>query len=421
MNQVSIIGATISGNRGAEAMLSTVMGRILEENPDARFNVYSYYPKEDQSLCGHKNIRIFSATPACLVFVLFPFALLLGALKFVRLGFLRPFFPKSVRALEDSDVLIDISGVSFMDGRAIFIPFNILTIFPAMLVGTPVVKFSQALGPFNSPVVKLPAKVFLSRCTKIFARGEKTRQNLQDLELGEDIIDNAADLAFLHKQAYCLSNENPQYLNAVIGKIEKLKKKGKPLIGLCPSSVIASRARKEKWNYPELLANIVKKLAAKGFSVLLFPNATREKSKKLRNNDLPVIEKTARYLAAFNEYPDDVIIITKDINTGGIKTLMEYCDLNIVSRFHAMIASLTLAKPLIVMGWGHKYQEVMEQFGLGAYVFDYKNNTPSLLVDKVVLVMKNKQNLQEKIRAALPEARKRSNHQFAFLFDMFGR
>jgi colanic acid/amylovoran biosynthesis protein len=43
--------------------------------------------------------------------------------------------------------LIDLAGVSFIDGREKFLPFNILTILPAMLLGVPVVKFAQAMGP----------------------------------------------------------------------------------------------------------------------------------------------------------------------------------------------------------------------------------------------------------------------------------
>jgi colanic acid/amylovoran biosynthesis protein len=421
MKRISVIGATISGNRGAEAMLSTVVGRILEKEPGAVFNVYSYYPEEDRKLCQGQNVRIFSATPVSLVFYLFPLCFILGFLKLIRMGGLRSLFPKGVRALEESDALIDISGVSFMDGRAIFIPFNILNIFPAMLVGTPVVKFAQALGPFKNPLVNISSRIFLSRCTRIFARGAATRKNLEDMKLHKDILDSAADLAFLHRESYSLSQENPEYLDSLISRIETLKKNDNTIIGLCPSSVIASKARKEKWNYVQMLSDIVKRLSEQGYTVLLFPNATREKSGKLRNNDLPVIEKIARYLAAFNEYPDDLLVVAKDINTVGIKRLMSYCDLNIVSRFHAMIASIALGKPLVVMGWGHKYQEVMQQFGLEDYVFDYKNNKPELLLDKVGSAFNQRNFIEKNIKQQLPEAQKQSHRQFDFLFDMFDK
>lgn len=421
MKKISIIGATISGNRGAECMLSTVIGRVRENDPDVLINVYSYYPEDDRRLCRDKKIKIFSTTPIYLAFVVFPSAIMLGLLKLARLSFLKSLFPKAVRVLEDSDVLIDIAGVSFMDGRLKFIPFNILTIFPAMAVQTPVVKFAQALGSFKNPLVSIPAKIFLSGCTKIFARGETTEQNLRDLKLHKNILGSAADLAFLHKNSYSLSAENSKYLNSLVSKIEKLKERNETIIGLCPSSVIATKAHKEKWNYVQLLTDIIRLLSRKGFAVLLFPNATREKSRKLRNNDLPVIEKTARYLAAFNEYPRNLLIVTKDINTTGIKTLLGYCDLSIVSRFHAMISSFVLEKPLIVMGWGHKYQEVMEQFDLGEFVFDYKSKHPEELLDKVVSALERKKNISENIKNKLPEVRENSYKQFEFIFDMLSK
>lgn len=421
MKSISIIGATISGNRGAESMLSTLIGRIRENNSDIIFNVYSYYPDDDKKLCHDQNIKIFSATPLSLVFILLPLSFVLGFLKLICLGFIGTLFPKGVCALDESDVLIDISGVSFMHGRVIFIPFNILTIFPAMLVRTPVVKFAQALGPFKNPLVFISARIFLSGCTKIFARGSATQKNLEDLKIRKDIIDSAADLAFLHKESFLLSEENQEYLESLVTKVENLKKGGKTIIGLCPSSVIASIARKEKWNYIQLLSDIVQHLSKKGFAVLLFPNATREKSTKLRNNDLPVIEKAARYLAAFNEYPEDLLMVTRDINTIGIKKLMGYCDLNIVSRFHAMIASITLCKALVVMGWGHKYQEVMDQFELGDYVFDYKTNKAGLLLDKVVSALDNKELIEENIKKKLPKVQEKSYRQFEFLFDMLNK
>ena len=107
----------------------------------------------------------------------------------------------------------------------------------------------------------------------------------------------------------------------MVSKIIELKEGGKTIIGLCPSSVVASKAQKEKWNYVKLLYDVVRLLSEKGFAVLLFPNATREKSRKLRNNDLPVIEKTARYLAAFDDYPANLLVVTKKHQYHGHKDI----------------------------------------------------------------------------------------------------
>lgn len=418
MKIISIIGATISGNRGAEAMLTTVIGRFREMYPDAVFNIFSYYPDEDRKLCGDPQINVFSATPLYLLLILFPLSTLYRLLKTLRISFFNLLFPRSLNALATSNVLIDIAGVSFMDGRAKFLPYNILTILPAMLVRTPVVKFAQALGTFTTRTVYWAGKLFLPGCTKIFARGASTEENLRVLGFRDGLIDSAADLAFLHHNSYSLTDENPEFVKTVLDRLAEYRAQGKTIVGLCPSSVIAANANREGWNYVQLLADVVHLLHQHGCVVILYPNATREKSQKLRNNDLPVIDKTARYLAARNQFPDDLFLVTKDVNTVGIKEFMAMCDVNIVSRFHAMVGSLSLCRPLVVMGWGHKYQEVMNQFDLAEYVFDYKNKTPEQLVNSVLHALEKKQAVVRKIHDRLPEVQAKSAHQFTVLHEL---
>jgi polysaccharide pyruvyl transferase WcaK-like protein len=422
VREVSIIGATIYGNRGAEAMLSTVIGRFKEYESNTTFNVYTYYPDEDKKLCKTKNINLFSADPLCLLFVLFPSACLLRLLKAIRSEILaKMILPESIIALSRSDVLIDIAGVSFMDGRVKFIPYNVLTIIIAMIVKTPVVKFAQAMGTFYNPLVYLSARMVLPKCTKIFTRGKETENNLKILKLHDNILDNAADVVFLHKEEYSLSNENHEYANILVNQMKKVKKKGQKIIGICPSSVMALKANSAKWNYYHFVGECVYRLSKKGYAVLLFPNATREQSAKLRNNDLPVIEKTVRYLAAFHKYPEDLLFVKKDINTACIKKLVDYCDVVLVSRFHAMIVSLSMLKPLVVIGWSHKYMEVMHQFGLEEYVFDYKNNSVGLLLDKVENACENKSNIKSIIKNSLTIVKEDASKQFEYILSMLGK
>ena len=48
------------------------------------------------------------------------------------------------------------------------------------LLGVPVVKLAQTLGPFETWPNRLVAQVLLSRCFIIFARGERTFHYLQN-------------------------------------------------------------------------------------------------------------------------------------------------------------------------------------------------------------------------------------------------
>ena len=100
---------------------------------------------------------------------------------------------------------------------------------------------------------------------------------------------------------------------------------------------------------------------------------------------------------------------------------MEYCDLIVVSRFHAMIASLTMLKPVVVIGWSHKYMEVMQQFGLEEYVFDYNNKSVGLLVDKIAYAMENTASIQDTIRIRLPIVQESALRQFEYVLRMLNK
>ena len=121
---VSIIGGTIWGNRGAESMLTTVIGMIREDYPQARFNIFSYYPKTDRALIEDEAITVLSGKPASLVTRHF-FGALVGAfLKLFKIKIPGSSFFKIARALDASDVLIDVGGITFSDGREKFLPIQ---------------------------------------------------------------------------------------------------------------------------------------------------------------------------------------------------------------------------------------------------------------------------------------------------------
>ena len=130
---VSIIGGTIWGNRGAESMLVTTIGQLRGFFPEARFNIFSYYPVKDRELAKDERIIILSGKPLAMATRHF-FGALVGALCKKTWGKLPggDFF-KISRALAESDVLLDIGGITFSDGREKYLPFNILSIWPAML------------------------------------------------------------------------------------------------------------------------------------------------------------------------------------------------------------------------------------------------------------------------------------------------
>lgn len=365
---ISIIGATVHGNHGAEAMLAATIGRIRDRVDGAEFSVFSYYPRHDRGLISWPTVSVQSATPTSLACVSFPLALLLRLLRLVGLGWLRSWFPARVRALEGSAVLIDLAGVSFIDGREKFLPFNILTILPAMLLGVPVVKFAQAMGPFNNPINRMAARAFLTRCAHVFGRGEETMEHLRALGFPPERFSRAADMAFLLEDHDALSCMSTEYAQQLIVRVRALKATSCFILGICPSSLLY---RELGQPYVSMLADLIADRLTAGDAIVLYPNATRaDRRDKLFNNDLPVIAAT---LAALPPHcsRESVFSVDRDVFAVDIKRLIALCDMVVVSRFHAMVAALAAGVPPLVLGWSHKYAEVMDDFELAGHAFNF--------------------------------------------------
>ncbi len=182
--------------------------------------------------------------------------------------------PASVRDLSRSDALVDLAGVSFIDGREKFLPFNILTIWPAMLMGVPVFKLSQAVGPFRQTLNRRAA----GRCSSAAAcschAGRTTLEHVSELGIPADRRLPGTGHRVLLPRAGLAVGRGCRGGHAAARPRRGATAAGASS-GICPSSVIASKAAKEGWDYVGFLAEVVRTLVADGRLVVLFPNATR--------------------------------------------------------------------------------------------------------------------------------------------------
>jgi colanic acid/amylovoran biosynthesis protein len=115
---------------------------------------------------------------------------------------------------------------------------SVTTILPAMLLGVPVVKFAQAMGPFNDPINRMAARMFLTRCARVFGRGEQTMKHLQAVGFPPERFSRAADMAFLLEDRDALSCISAAYAEELVDKVRTLKTSTRFILGVCPSSVL---------------------------------------------------------------------------------------------------------------------------------------------------------------------------------------
>ncbi len=408
-----MIGATMYGNRGAEAMLSTLVWELRKSNSDLKFNVFSYYRNEDKSLNNQNFVSFYSSSPFYLVFVMGPLSIIYAILSALRLTKLLTIFPSSVRALARSKILICLAGVSFIDGRTKFLPFNVATILPAMFLGIPVIKFAQAMGPFKSRLNKLAANLILKRCKFIFARREESLSHLDSIFKHRYLHQHADDIAFLFKPIHCLS-ETECDVNSKMRQLRQISSP-KKIVGICPSSVIVNQGPNNSEYYLSVISEFVRKILSSGHTVALFPNATRSNHpEKTHNNDLPLIRQLIESLKCDIQF-EQLIVFNDPLNSKQIHQIIQKCDVLVTSRFHVMVSGLTSLKPVLVLGWSHKYLEVMKMFHQEDMVLDHTKATVTLINDMTNQLIQEQIKRSAEINQYLPEVQRSSKTQIDYV------
>lgn len=388
----AIIAATFTGNRGAEAMLLTTIEQIHKRFPTANIHVLSYVPQEDRAwLASHPISRVFihDATPKQIALQWCPGAAL--AKVFGKRTPLTADHGQKIQALFNVDALFDLAGVAFIDGREKFLPFNVLTVAPFMINGVPVYKMSQAIGPITSIPNKVCAKMVLPFCKRVVARGKTTLEHLTAFGLNKNVR-HAPDVSFLLRPTSTPLAPRDRAFD----------------VGIMPSSVVA----RKRPDYEDLIVSVTNKLIERGLRVSLIAHSWKEGTEKPFNNDLPLVKKIASKISQGN-----ISILGPGLDARGLKQAVGDHRTIITSRFHGMIAALDTETPPIVLGWSHKYREVLERFGLGHCALPTNSTSAEALAQKTVEILQDVENLSGNLNKELPQIRHDAQVQFDDILD----
>ena len=406
--RIAIIGAALSANKGAAAMVESVMARLPNELGECHFDILTTYPDADASRVPvGVDAAVVGLQPLRLALVEFPIACLALVTRKLRI----PLFwvrSRGCRSMLDSSVVVDVAGISFADGRGFaIVVYNALMTGVPLLLGVPVVKAAQALGPFQSVPNKWLAPLVLRRVKTVCARGARTREHLDSLG-GVNSID-VADLAFSLDEAASF----PDAVAAALDSIDK------DFIVVMPSAVVRGIYESSGGNYVSAMAALVADIRHKtGRSVVIAPHSYRAGLPEGRMNDGPVCREVAEACS------DDVQVLGLDfdLTAGELRHLVAHSSVLVTSRFHAMISGLATSTPTVVVGWSHKYKEVLDDFGLSNLGLDSSAlNQPSEIADIVARVLSTRDELSQQISAALPAVKIRSLRNFSAIAEAAGR
>ena len=406
--RIAIIGAALSANKGAAAMVESVMARLPNELGECHFDILTTYPDADASRVPvGVDAAVVGLQPLRLALVEFPIACLALVTRKLRI----PLFwvrSRGCRSMLDSSVVVDVAGISFADGRGFaIVVYNALMTGVPLMLGVPVVKAAQALGPFQSVPNMWLAPLVLRRVKTVCARGARTREHLDSLG-GVNSID-VADLAFSLDEAASF----PDAVAAALDSIDK------DFIVVMPSAVVRGIYESSGGNYVSAMAALVADIRHKtGRSVVIAPHSYRAGLPEGRMNDGPVCREVAEACS------DDaqVLGLDFDLTAGELRHLVAHSSVLVTSRFHAMISGLATSTPTVVVGWSHKYKEVLDDFGLSNLGLDSSAlNQPSEIADIVARVLSTRDELSQQISAALPAVKIRSLRNFSAIAEAAGR
>ena len=402
--RIAIIGAALSANKGAAAMVESVMARLPNEMGDCHFDILTTYPDADASrIPAGADAAVVGLQPLRLALVEFPIACLALVARTLRI----PLFwvrSRGCRSMLGSSVVVDVAGISFADGRGFaIVVYNALMTGVPLLLGVPTVKAAQALGPFQSIPNKWLAPLVLRRVKTVCARGSRTREHLDSLG-GVNVVD-VADLAFSLDEAAGL----PSAVSTALGSIDS------NFIVVMPSAVVKGIFESAGGDYVSAMASLVTEIRSKtGRSVVIAPHSYRAGLPEGRMNDGPVCREVAEACAGDSQ----VLGLDSDLTAGELRHLVALGSVLVTSRFHAMISGLATSTPTVVVGWSHKYKEVLDDFGLSSLGLDSSAlNNPSEIADVVGRVLSTRDELSQQITAALPAVKVRSLRNFSAIAE----
>lgn len=401
--RIATLGAALSANKGAASMLWGVLDSLPGAVGPCRVAVLSTYPDEDVYALEHDDAHVVAARPRDIVVPMLPEALLAWVARRSGADPRTVCRSPAMREIAEAEIVLDLAGISFADGRGIpTLAYNVLMSGIPVLVGTPVVKCSQALGPFETWLNRAAARLVLSRMAAICARGERTYRHVAALDLGVRLA-RAGDLAFLMQRCERADAEATALVAGAEG-----------YVAVSPSAVVEAYCRRVGVDYVGLVAGLVRRLQEDGRDVVVLAHSYRPSARPSRMNDVPVCQAVLERSGV----GADVTALLGDTSPTVLRAVIRRARTLVTSRFHAMISGLATGTPTVVVGWSHKYAEVMAHFDLDEFVLRFTDTDADALWDAFAAADERNRAIRAAIRAGLPDMTRQAQVNLEVIRDV---
>lgn len=312
-----------------------------------------------------------------------------------------PFCFRSYHNLKGVDLLI-VSGSQQCNDLAGG-PWNYpFTLFKwsllARLNNTKVAFLSVGAGPISSPLSRYFIRQALSLASYCSFRDEESKYLVQKIGV-------SGDLQVFPDLAYSLNLVTPRSKHA---------REGRLTVGINPLPLDSpfywiGHNPAAHCNYVNTLAAFAVWLLCRGYRVVLFPTQLRV--------DPPVIEElhSATKRIVDPRYEASLFVPRVRSFDDLISTISDL-DIAVVTRFHGVVFSYLLHKPVLGIAYHKKTQEMMEKFGQSDYVTDVELLNVDWLIERFLSIADRRSTIAQQVETKMAEMRKSLGQQYDQVF-----
>jgi polysaccharide pyruvyl transferase WcaK-like protein len=394
--KISFFGHFGSLNSGNEATLTAVLARLRLLYPEAEFQCICTNPA---AVIAREGIQATTITT--------------GAsrnrnthprwLRRLRYGLTElGQCARAFKKLRGTDVFV-VPGTGLLTdafGLDAWGPFSLFKwVLAAKLRRARIMFVSMGAGPFYSSLGQTFAKASLSLADYRSYRDQASRDTLCEIGFA--------------------AHRDPIYPDLVFGLPEALlpastpdAASGRRVVGLglmaYPGRYSAAEPRPETYTaYLESLAVFVAWLLDRGYDIrLLFGDG---------DGDLEVVDELKALVRARLGSLDESRIVAQAPYSQDVLDELAQTDVVVATRFHNVLLSLLLNKPVIAISFHHKCSSLMQQMHLADYCHDIHEIDAGKLIELFEKLEQNTEEVQQTILEGVRDARAALDDQFLLL------
>jgi len=329
--KILILNAEAGGNKGAEAMLETLILK-LSENFTKKITLvlevasnFSYYENIFLKRFNNENVsfELISFKPKKL---LFPYG----------------------NGLDGISVAVDIGGINFHDGSKKAHLRNLVRFRPIIKRNIKLIFFTQDIGPSSQLFTKIIGSYILKKAIAVFTRSQKSYDSATNyFKVDKDkVLGPFPDATFLYSP-----NDNSVF-----------EAKTTNYIVLSPSAIMYVKHGEE---YLNLFVNLYKELSKEYEVIGLVHNFTKNDG----SSDAFVLKEIN------NRLEGDMNIINENVSTGELKAFLNNSKFIISSRYHVVVGAVTKNVPGIAIGWNPKYESFLGLYNKTEWNIDFNSTS----------------------------------------------